>query len=356
MSFVINIKFWAWSKKLEKNAEKRGKDMPYEMIAAMPAPHGVAKGSVDALAISPDGNRACTLSKEEGAFHIWAKGRSSGLNKGTSVLSPSLPSWKRLCKITIPAGYSNACDTGSDQNNNLVTFSPDGSVVAIAFGRHVTLWDHTTATMLNSIQAPEPLKDIQFVRSPIDMVLATGETSVSVLPPFGNGYLGKATWSYKLPKDLGHNESMKLELVTPLVARKELAVAVTHKARNGSISTKVILVDLAKAKAKTNEDGSAASWEMKGSLQTLDDISSMKNEWSSSLDQVKTPALLAMTSENEMYVLEEGNTSTHVKNQYGKRCPAHLELFLERNRSYKTLWSVLDFSTMAVSPSINIMV
>jgi hypothetical protein len=188
MSFVINIKFWAWSKKLEKNAEKRGKDMPYEMIAAMPAPHGVAKGSVDALAISPDGNRACTLSKEEGAFHIWAKGRSSGLNKGTTVLLPSLPSWKRLCKITIPAGYLNACDTGSDQNNNLVPFSPDGSVVAIAFGRHVTLLDHTTATIL--IQAPEPLKNIQFVRSPIDMVLATGETSVSVLPPCGNGYLG----------------------------------------------------------------------------------------------------------------------------------------------------------------------
>ena len=188
MSFVTNIKFWAWSKELEKNAEKRGKGMPYELIAAMPAPHGVAKGSVDALAISPDGNRACTLSKEEGAFHIWAKGRSSGLNKGTTVLLPSLPSWKRLCKITIPAGYLNACDTGSDQNNNLVPFSPDGSVVAIAFGRHVTLWDHTTATIL--IQAPEPLKNIQFVRSPIDMVLATGETSVSVLPPCGNGYLG----------------------------------------------------------------------------------------------------------------------------------------------------------------------
>jgi hypothetical protein len=150
-----------------------------------------------------------------------------------------------------------------------------------------------------------------------------------------------ATWSYKLPKDLGHNESMKLGLVTPLVARKELAVAVTHKARNGSISTKVILVDLAKAKAKTNEDGSAASWEMKGSLQTLDDISSMKNEWSSSLDQVKTPALIAMTSENEIYVLEEGNTSTHVKNQYGKRCPHTWNYFwrgIDRTRRSGASW------------------
>ena len=298
MSFVTNIKFWSWSREMEKNAEERGKGMPYELIAAMPAPHGLAKGSVDALAISPDGSRACTLSKEEGAFHIWAKGRTAGINTGKISLTPSLPSWKRLCKIAIPAGYSN--ESGGDAStSHLMTFSPDGSVLAIAFGRHVTLWDHTSATMLNTIQASEPLKDIHFVRSPLDMLLAVGESSVSVLAPFGNGYLGDGSWSYKLPKDLGHDEKIQLGLVTPLVSRKELAIAMTRRGKDSSISTRVVIVDLMTGEGKKRQDGTAMFWDVKGDLQSLSDVSQVKNEWSS-----EDASLLAVTTDNEMLVLE----------------------------------------------------
>ncbi len=307
MSFITNIKFWTWSRDLEKNAKKQGRGMPYELIAAMPAPHGIANGFVDALAISPNGSIACTLSRDEGSFHIWAKEKPSNMSTG--------PSWKRLCRITIPAGYSNAPVANCDEGN-LVTFSPDGSVLAIVFGRHVTLWDHSTATMLNSVQAIEPLKDIRFIRYPIDMLLVTGESSVSILPPFGNGYLGDAAWSYKLPKDFRHYEKFKLQMVTPVFSRKDLAVAVTRTARNGDVSTKVIIVDLVTAKAKTNEDGSAITWDIAGTLQTLNDISNAKNDWSSTTsEQESNPVLLALTSENEMYVLEEGNISTHVRDQ-----------------------------------------
>lgn len=303
MSFVTNIKFWTWSKEMEKNAGQRGQGMPYELIAAMPAPHGIAKGYIDALAMSPDGKKACTLSKEEGAFHIWEKGSTSGVRKGHIV-----PSWKRLCKISIPAGLSNVGDTRSDQRKDLISFSPDGSVVAIVLGRHITLWDHTNATMLNTLKAPELINGINFLRTPYDMIVATGVRSLSVLPPFGSGYLGKDKWSYML----GEGEKMQLDMVTPLIARKEIAIAFTQKARDGSITTKVTVLDLATAKAKRQADGSPISWDLKGTLQSLTDVSHFRNEWSS--DEIQDPALVALTSDNQMFVLE-GNSCTPLKNE-----------------------------------------
>mmetsp|Transcript_5159 Transcript_5159/g.9809 ORF Transcript_5159/g.9809 Transcript_5159/m.9809 type:complete len:999 (+) Transcript_5159:218-3214(+) len=303
MSFATNIKFWAWSKDIEMNAKESGKGMPYELIAAMPAPHGLMKGSIDALGLSPDGSRACTVSFAEGYFHIWAKSRASIVNK-MATTSSFTPSWKRLCKIGIPSGYSRSDDEVSSlQGSNLVSFSPDGSVLAIAFGRFITLWDHTNATMLNSIHAPESLRSISFVRSPLDMILAVGRTSISLLPPFGNGYLGKASWTYRLPEhDEKHEETMTLSLVTPLSSRKELAVAITFSGEKKSPFTKVVLVDLFTGEAKRKQDGTIASWMINGSLQSLADISQIKNSSSSSLEDA---LFIAVTHDNEMLLLKD---------------------------------------------------
>jgi hypothetical protein len=115
------------------------------------------------------------------------------------------------------------------------------------------------------------------------------------LAPFGNGYLGNAAWSYKLPEKAESEEKVTLSFVTPLVARKELAVTMTV----GSHSTKVVIVDLLTGKAKKNKDGSIMSWDVKGSLQSLSDISHVKSNWTS-----ETALLLAITNENDMYVME----------------------------------------------------
>jgi hypothetical protein len=303
MSFATNIKFWAWSKDLEVNANESGKGMPYELIAAMPAPHGLTKGSIDALGLSPDGSRACTVSFAEGYFHIWAKSRASTLDKNVTP-SSSTPSWKRLCKIGIPSGYSRSYVGDTSLNgSNLVAFSPDGSVLAIAFGRFITLWDHTNATMLNSLHAPESIRSISFVRSPLDMILVVGTTSVSLLPPFGNGYLGNSSWTYRLPEhDETFEETMKLSLVTPLTSRKELAVAITFMKKDTSPFTKVVLVDLFTGEAKRKRDGTPVSWQINGSLQSLADISQIKSTWS-----LEDALLIALTNENEMFLLRDGD-------------------------------------------------
>lgn len=301
MSFATSIKFWAWSKDLEMNANENGKGMPYELIAAMPAPHGLTKGSIDALGLSPDGSRACTVSFAEGYFHIWAKSRASSVEKIANT-SSSTPSWKRLCKIGIPSGYSRSgIEASSLPGSNLVAFSPDGSVLAIAFGRFITLWDHTNATMINSIHAPESLRSISFVRSPLDMILAVGMTSVSLLPPFGSGYLGNASWTYRLPElNETLEETINLSLVTPLSSRKELAVAVRITGEKTSPCTKVVLVDMITGEAKRKQDGTLVSWIINGSLQSLADISHIKSNWS-----LEDALLIAVTNENEMLLLKD---------------------------------------------------
>lgn len=314
MSLVTNIKFWTWSSEMQKRAatEKYGKGMPYELISAMPNPHG--EGEVDGLAISPQGSRACSLSCQDGAFHVWGKGKT--VSAGSNSLSPFLPSWKVLCKITIPAGYSNAPEheSGNDTNSS-VTFSKDGSVLAIAFGRHVTLWDHSTAALLNTIRAPELLRDIQFVQSPRDMILTVGKSNISIVAPFSGGYLGSDSWSYKIPdKIIDGNKKIQLGLVEPLISRKELAVAIRETEKNGKnevVSTIIVLIDSTSGQAKKRDDGTACKWHVEGNVQSLCDVSQTQTDWAS-----EEAVLLVLTDASEMFVLEvDGTQSTSVQNK-----------------------------------------
>jgi len=304
MSLVTNIKFWSRAREVGKRltAERHGKGMPFELISAMPNPHGYINGEIDALAISRLGNRACSLSSQEGAFHIWGKGKTFTADKNS--LSPLQPSWKRLCKITIPSGYSSSLKHGTGQDkNSTVAFSNDGSVLAIAFGRHITLWDHSNATLLKTLCTHESLCDIQFVRSPLDMILAVGKSSVSILPPFSSGYLGNNSWSYKLPeKSIIGGTKIELGLVTPLVSRKELAVTMRQTQDNAKelmISTKIVIVDIMSGKAKERNDGTVCSWEIEGNVLCLCDISQIQEQWAS-----EQAVLLALNDRNDIFVLD----------------------------------------------------
>lgn len=298
MSLVTNIKFWTWSTGLEtkKSSNPNGKQMPYELISAMPNPHGRTFGGIDGLAISQQGSRACSISHEEGSFHIWAKGKT--LNSNKSSLTPVLPLWKRLCKITIPSDYANLpkSESGRDKNSN-IAFSSDGSVLAIAFGKDVTLWDHTSATLLNTIRAPDYLCNIKFVLN--DILLAVGKSCVSTLAPFNGGYLGKSCWSYKLPYNTKiDDKKIRLGLVTPLKSKKDLAVAIKQIGKKGSknvTTTKILLIDMLTGDAKNCEN----NWFIPGNVQCLCDISQSQSSWSSD-DAV----LLALTDTNEMFVLD----------------------------------------------------
>ena len=312
MSLVTNIKFWAWSREMEKKRSNNptNKEMPYEMISAMPNPHGSVHGEIHCLAISPSGSRGCSVSFEQGVFQIWGKGKT--MNSDKNSLSPILPLWKRLCKITIPSGYSTANHRGLGQDkNSLVNFSSDGSVLAIAFGKNISLWDHTNATLLNTVRAPDHLHDIQFVRSPLDMMLTVGKSSVSIQAPFGEGYLGCDSWSYKLPETkMFENKKIELGLVTPLTLRKELAVAIKETEEKGKsiiTSTKIVLIDIMTGEAKKTKNGlSSYLWNINGKVESMCDISQAQ---ANGVSQDAT--LLVLTDSNEIYVLDaNGDTPT----------------------------------------------
>lgn len=318
MSYVTQIKFWTWSREMEKNANKERSGMPYELIAAMPAPHGLTNGSVDALDISPDGTKACTLSLAENEFHIWTKGRSVTYTPGSSVLSAAVPSWKRLCRIGIPSGYVTGKEEGHAQKP--ITFSSDGSVLAIAFGHHITLWDHAAATMLNTIQAPEEIDSISFIKAPTDMILVVGKSSISVLPPFGNAYLGNGAWSYVLPESNESKTKISLSNVTCIASRKEIAVAFNERA-NAQDSTKIILVDLMTGQAKRDDEGAIFEWRIRTKLISMTDISQIQSNWASD-----SAVLLGITEDQEILIFETDSSEPEpIEQSEARGCFANIE-------------------------------
>jgi len=372
MSLVTNIKFWAWSKELEatQTQEACGVGMPYELISAMPSPHGTMNGDVDALAITPDGSTACSLSNREGAFHIWRKtkdssgsvtrDRSSSFggadnnrnnnnnnnnNNTSNPYTPPVPVWKRDCKISIPSGHSNSPGNGAGKDTNgVISFSSDASVLIIAFGRHVTIWDHSDMTILNTVLAPEHILDLRFVSSPKDMMLAVGASSVSLLPPFGEGYIGDSSWCYKLPVggSTVDGYDLSLGLVTPLQRGTMIAAALhmkvttdkdddLHRSNNNKnngqkrepkrqqppmIQTKIVLIDATTGSPKMMQDGTTPIyWTVRGRVECMCDISYIDDdEWSSSTSNNNATAtngggcksmLLVLTHEHEMFKLEK---------------------------------------------------
>lgn len=178
--------------------------MTYELVSSMAAPHG-RDGEICALAISPDGSTACTLSQEEDAFRVWVKNTTSSTAEVGSTL------WKCLYKVKTPSGYANLLSQKGSQSTGeqLVSFSSDGTVLSVSYGPYITLWDHSNATLLTSVTLDEcatagrPSEDIQqvhFLTKNDDAMLLSTATQIGIKSPFGGGnnrsYLGEDEWSF----------------------------------------------------------------------------------------------------------------------------------------------------------------
>eukprot|EP00559_Dactyliosolen_fragilissimus_P000170 CAMPEP_0184874080 /NCGR_PEP_ID=MMETSP0580-20130426/42195_1 /TAXON_ID=1118495 /ORGANISM="Dactyliosolen fragilissimus" /LENGTH=916 /DNA_ID=CAMNT_0027377051 /DNA_START=36 /DNA_END=2783 /DNA_ORIENTATION=+ len=266
MSFTTTIRFWAWEGNSGSEKQRR-MEMPYELIAAMPAPHSI-NGEISSLAISPNGLRACSLSIENNSFHLWGKSlpEDTGKNKLTT---PSSPLWKRLYKITTPAGYSNL-NLHANQNNNLVSFSADGSVLIVSYGSSVTLWDHAHAQILNTISFHQNILDVQFMKASMDTILAVGKTSISAMPPFKHGHLGEF-WSYQMSKSFyekkAFSEHRHKILVAPFASSKEVLVAFrilndsdTKGKDKAKDQSKIMILDASTGEQKKRLDGTPYCW------------------------------------------------------------------------------------------------
>jgi hypothetical protein len=203
MNLCTSIKFWSYVEgaKSSDQRKRRNGDVPmsYDLVSAMVAPHG-RDGEISALAVAPDGQVACTLSQEEDSFRVWVK------TTDTSPTGAVSTHWVCQYKVKTPSGYANLLfqRDASELGTQLVTFSSDGSVLAVSYGHVCTLWDHSNATLLASLTIGDTatIKDIQsvnFLTENDDTILLTTASQFGVKSPFGGSkscYLGNDEWSF----------------------------------------------------------------------------------------------------------------------------------------------------------------
>lgn len=216
MNVCTSVKFWAHVNSPTRGGtpakRRRGRigDVPmdYELVSSMASPHG-REGAVCALAVARGGNVACTLSGEEDAFRVWVKNAvapPSGSGAGTSTL------WKCLYRVKTPSGYSNLLSRGVPSDylaRRPVAFSSDGSVLSVAYGPCVTLWDHSDATLLTSVTLDGDAEDIgsvDFLTEDDDSMLLASAGQIGIKSPFGGArsrYLGDDEWSIDVGSSSG---------------------------------------------------------------------------------------------------------------------------------------------------------
>ena len=206
MNVCTSIKFWSYIEGGKPDQRKRRKgDVPmsYELVSAMAAPHG-REGEISALAVSPNGQVACTLSQEEDSFRVWVK------TSDTSPTGAVSTHWVCQYKVKTPSGYANLLfqRDASGLGTQLVTFSSDGSVLAVSYGSVCTLWDHSTATLLTSLtigdnatvsRVSKDIQSVHFLTATDDTMLLTTAGQFGVKSPFGGSkscYLGNDEWSF----------------------------------------------------------------------------------------------------------------------------------------------------------------
>ncbi|KAL7536229.1 hypothetical protein ACHAXR_007008 [Thalassiosira sp. AJA248-18] len=284
MNVCTSIKFWTYldSSKGGKSDQRKRRNgdapMSYELVSAMAAPHG-REGEVCALAVAPNGSVACTLSQEEDAFRVWAK---SAVTSPAGVASTH---WKCLYKVKTPSGYANLLSQRATPalSQQLVTFSSDGTVLSVAYGPYITLWDHSNATLLTSMtldvnatvsRASKDIQSVNFLTKNDDAMLLTTASQIGVKSPFGGAkscYLGNDEWSFDVgsfDKEGIVSASVPLyDFECKSAAGGVFAVAIT--VGNGSKSViSVISRDEGKVVCAEGAD-SPLQWQVDGEVQSL---------------------------------------------------------------------------------------
>ncbi len=300
MNVITCIKFWTHVEsptKLGKSSDyqrkRRNGDVPmsYELVASMSAPHG-RDGMVCALAMAPNGNIACTLSREEDAFRIWAK-KTNGSPPSAGGTGERTTVWKCLYVVKTPSGFANMLVQSvisSSVGQQLVAFSSDGTVLSVSYGPCVTLWDHSNVTLLTSISSVESvtlpgslsenIETVNFLTGNDDAMLLTTAHQIRIISPFGGvkSYLGDDEWLFcadSIGKDaivLGNDAFVS---AISLLQRGEgirdtgghFAVSITLKDRSKSI---VSIVDRdTGAVAMLAGSDTPIRWHVDGEVQSL---------------------------------------------------------------------------------------
>jgi NET1-associated nuclear protein 1 (U3 small nucleolar RNA-associated protein 17) len=310
---VSTLRFWSWTPPDQK---VRTTASPYSLTASMTSPHG-EENRVTALAISKDGQFACTVSNDENAFRLWHRVPSDTddeENEDVDKKSRRAPAWMCRYKVTTPSGYSNF-GTSSDA----LDFSSDGSILAICYGNMITLWDHKEATLLTALQHLEddrtPIDSLSFVKTSFlhDLILTKSRTGVTLQSPFGSGH---DSWSCVLPT----NCKDAFVAQTELIPSHDLVV-VCMVFPNKAKSRILVLDALSGTPRMESQDGKSKpmTWEISGVIRFMGvqgkptkfsnwvDVNSFREEKS---EKQASPIRLYVTMDNgDMLLLQSAGAA-----------------------------------------------
>lgn len=299
---VNTIRFWSWNDSSPSSHGGEGAS-PYYQVASMTYPHG-PKSHISAVGMSSDGTVACTVSNDEKAFRVWEKDLSPYRIEDAG--KDEMASWACRYKVTIPAGFSN-CTT----KKYGVTFSDDNSLLAIAFGKNVTIWETDGARLLTTFDHSQGNFDIELVQflSPglhQDLLLIQSKTCVSVRSLYGpSGNSGNfQSWSWFIPLKSSRS------LVTAVVSVESqdcIAVAVFFPDHNRS---RTFLIDVPSGKEKSSL---GAMQQINGYICALCAVGKqrVKSNWDSSNDKTTAKSsfgLYALTSDGDLLLLTADET------------------------------------------------
>lgn len=195
---VSTVRFW--NEKLEN-------------INAMSHPHG-KENAVSSLAVSQ--SHVVTISNDESAFRIWEYANT----------------WYCRAKVTFPSGYSNFGATA-------VAFSSDATVLGIAFGVHISLWNVQQLSLLTALREMDIVNGLTFLDSEQchDMILTQTAATVAVHSPYGlkSSHGG---WCWEIPA-----KQRKLSCVCCVEFIPEVEIVAIAQYDSKSDTSRIILVD-----------------------------------------------------------------------------------------------------------------
>ena len=345
MNLCTSIKFWTYtgddgtnpSMKTQQQQKRLSGEAPmnYELVSSMAAPHG-RNGEVCALALAPQGNVACTLSKEEDAFRVWGK--------STTTTAPGVATtmWKCLYRVKTPSGYSNLLSNGLNTSSSplpgqtkLVAFSSDGTVLSVSYGPCVTLWDHSNAALLTSLNlddanenGSEDIQSVDFLTKDDDAMLLTSKGRIGVKSPFGGMprpcYLGEDEWTRKSTSFVG-DEGNDTAIITSVIPLRSIGQKDGEANKDGTFAISTVcdgglesVVSIVDRDGEGTSGGAMMQWKVSGEVQCL----CVERCQGSSI------RLLAMTKDCQ--ILSLSHASAEGKEKKGRRVALNSNAALSR--------------------------
>ena len=127
ISESTTLKFWTRSE-----TPMNGTRMPYTLNSVVTNPHGHAQ-NISGIVLNDKGTRLVTISSTENAFRLWTFNLDKDLENHEG-------GWKCKYKISTPSSFSSYAISGA-MSFNPVPKDDDESVLAIAYGNNIALWD-----------------------------------------------------------------------------------------------------------------------------------------------------------------------------------------------------------------------